>query len=113
MNISSSARLNTRAMRLGMASALLFLATVVAADIKPGDVPPDEFGKTPKGKSISGSGQAGKVVVVTFWASWCGPCLQEIPVLESVQKTLGEDRVAVIAVNSKEDRDTHNASGAS
>jgi thiol-disulfide isomerase/thioredoxin len=46
----------------------------------------------------------GKVVVATFWASWCGPCQQELPVLEKIQNAVGPQRLRVVAVNI-EDRD--------
>jgi thiol-disulfide isomerase/thioredoxin len=42
---------------------------------------------------------AGKVVVVSFWASWCGPCREELPVLEKLQQTAGPGKLAVVAVN--------------
>lgn len=47
---------------------------------------------------------AGKVRVVTFWASWCGPCRRELPLLEGLQRA-GWGRVEVFAVNVEE-RDT-------
>jgi cytochrome c biogenesis protein CcmG/thiol:disulfide interchange protein DsbE len=40
----------------------------------------------------------GRAVVLTFFASWCHPCEEELPVLEAVQREEG-NRVAVIAVN--------------
>ena len=43
--------------------------------------------------------QRGKLVILTFWATWCPPCRRELPVLERVQEILGKDRVAVLAVN--------------
>jgi thiol-disulfide isomerase/thioredoxin len=47
------------------------------------------------------------VVVVTFWASWCGYCLKELPVLDSLQKHAGEKLLQVIAVNVKDDNDDY------
>ena len=40
----------------------------------------------------------GKVVVLEFWATWCGPCLQSLPRVDAAARRWG-DRAAVIAVN--------------
>ncbi len=74
-----------------------------------GDTPPDVFGKDESGQPITLAGLRGKVVVVSFWASWCGYCRKELPVLEGIQKTVGKSRIEVIAVNSREDRRTYRA----
>jgi thiol-disulfide isomerase/thioredoxin len=47
---------------------------------------------------------AGKVVVVNFWATWCVPCIQEIPSFNKIQKELAGKGVAVLGV-SMDDED--------
>ena len=41
----------------------------------------------------------GKTVVVNFWATWCEPCREEMPSLERLRTRMGEERLAVVAIN--------------
>jgi peroxiredoxin len=54
------------------------------------------------GERIHLGTQRGKVAVVTFWATWCAPCRNELPNLEKLQEHLGKDKIAILAVNFRD-----------
>ena len=41
----------------------------------------------------------GKVVLVNFWATWCGPCVRELPSLKRLDARLGGDRLVILALS--------------
>jgi peroxiredoxin len=55
------------------------------------------------GERIRLAAQHGKVAVVTFWATWCAPCRNELPNLEKLQEYLGKDKITILAVNFRDD----------
>jgi len=55
--------------------------------------------KTDQGRDISPTSFGGKVLVLNFWATWCPPCIQEIPSLNQFQKKFAGEGVVVIAVS--------------
>lgn len=52
-----------------------------------------------------GSSGAGKMTLLDFWASWCGPCRQSVPDLKALQRTYPSDQLEVISVNEDKDED--------
>lgn len=79
------------------------------ASLEWGDLPPDSLGMGKDKHEVKVSDFRGRVVVLTFWASWCGYCLKELPVLEKVQRTLGAEQIAVVAINTDKDPDQYRA----
>jgi len=47
--------------------------------------------------------QLGNVVLINFWASWCGPCREELPYLEQLQQEYADLGFTILAVNVDED----------
>jgi thiol-disulfide isomerase/thioredoxin len=54
------------------------------------------------GEDITLSGLHGKVVILTFWASWCPPCKRELPILENAQRLVGKENLIVFAVSYRD-----------
>ncbi len=69
-----------------------------------GQAAPDFTLTTLSGEKLSLADLRGKVVLLDFWATWCGPCLGEIPTLRQVYEAFGErDDFAMISVSLDED----------
>jgi len=82
-----------------LAAGLLTLATA-NAELKPGAPFPDLTtfkleGKLPESLK-------GKVVLVDFWASWCGPCVESFPAMDELQKKYGPQGLVILAINVDE-----------
>ena len=88
---------------LGFVLSLSFVCAAAESEKSPkvmrGDVPPDVvLGLTRSGDTIKIDQFPGTVRVVTFWASWCAPCRQEIVMLNKLAE-VAQDRLKVISVN--------------
>ncbi|MEO7207419.1 MAG: TlpA disulfide reductase family protein [Steroidobacteraceae bacterium] len=64
-----------------------------------GDTAPDFTRTDFTGKPVHLAGYRGKLVLLNFWASWCGPCLEEMPLLSAWQRTYGAAGLQVIGVS--------------
>ena len=100
-------------MRWAIAALLLVSAWASAAtpDAVPavGDIPPQVLGSDRNGDPVDLGQLRGKVVVVTFWASWCGYCRKELPALNAMQSAAGPDYFRIVAVNVQDGNDEYRA----
>lgn len=97
--------------RAGGLAALLFgllICSNAYGALSPGDVPPDDLGATLQGQTVHPSALRGDVVVISFWATWCHYCMQELPVLAGMQAVAAKRglHMQVVAVDYRESRHT-------
>ncbi len=70
-------------------------------DVAPGFESPELFGNG----TVALADYAGKVVFIDFWASWCAPCRDSLPLLSRLHATLVDRGFEVLAINIDEDLD--------
>ena len=81
-------------------TALPCLPALAASDLGPA---PDFVLDSNTGKPVKLSGYKGQVVMINFWATWCGPCRQEMPLLESIYKQYKNKNFTLLGVNVEPD----------
>jgi peroxiredoxin len=70
--------------------------------IREGDQAPEFRLSTLEGRSVSLSSFKGKVVIVHFWATWCPPCVDEIPTLDRLFRAMAGRDLEILAVSVDE-----------
>lgn len=86
---------------LALCAALAYLPPAAAELVK--GKAPDFTLKSLRGENLKLSEHRGQVVMVNFWASWCAPCRQEMPVLNDLYLKYKDLGFVLLAVNVEED----------
>lgn len=86
---------------IGMVGFTIYQMTVGSEPKQPnvGDIAPDFELQTLDGKKMRLSDLKGKVVMLNFWATWCPPCKQEMPVMQEAYQKYKDQGFEIAAVN--------------
>lgn len=87
--------------KLGLAGLLATIA--LAAQASSQEPAPVFTLPDAKGSDVSLSDFQGDVVLINFWASWCGPCREEMPLLDQLSDRYGDLGFTMLGVNVEED----------
>ena len=87
-------------------SALIFSIAVQAKDLKPydGEALPDFTLSDMNGKAHTLSNYHGKVVMLNFWATYCGPCIKEMPSMQRLKEKLAGKPFEILAIDMAEEK---------
>ncbi len=91
--------------RFCLALASLIILAACYSSSKPSSIgkPAPDFTVQDSDRSVTLSQFHGKIVVLNFWATWCPPCVEEMPSLVQMQKKLQDKGVTVLAVSVDDD----------
>ena len=84
--------------------AILFVSVISFAQTSVGDRAKEITLPDPKGKEISLSSLKGKVVLIDFWASWCGPCRRSAPDLKKTYEKYQSKGFEIYGVSVDQDK---------
>lgn len=82
---------------------LICLAAPVA--VKAADAPSFTLSELETGRMVSLEDFRGQVLYVDFWASWCGPCRESLPLYEKMRQQLAAEAFSIVAINLDENRE--------
>ena len=68
--------------------------------------PPDFSGLTADNRTVSLASLQGKVLLLSFWATWCPECRPEMPMFEQLHREFSAQGLAVVGINAREETST-------
>jgi cytochrome c biogenesis protein CcmG/thiol:disulfide interchange protein DsbE len=100
------------AIKAATAGLLVVLAFVIVYSVQDhvvgvGDTAPNFRVRTESGAVLTPKDFGGKLLIVNFWASWCAPCVQEMPSLNQFQKMFASQGVVVLGINVDRKEDAY------
>jgi cytochrome c biogenesis protein CcmG, thiol:disulfide interchange protein DsbE len=95
-------------LKAGIAVLLGLLAFVIYDSIheklvQVGDTAPEFTVTTDAGRTVSRENFGGKLLVLNFWATWCPPCVEEMPSLEQFAQQFSKEGVVVLGISVDKD----------
>ncbi len=75
--------------------------------VNAGDTAPKFKVVTDSGRTLTRGDFGGKVLVLNFWATWCPPCIEEIPSLDALQRQFGKQGLVVLAISVDKNEKTY------
>lgn len=86
-----------------LVAALMILAKGIPDPFRVGTPAPDfELPRLESNERIGLRGQRGRIVLINFWATWCKPCLDEMPAMERLYQALPRDDFELLAISVDE-----------
>ena len=89
-----------------LVTLIVFIYALPTSALEIGQAAPDFTLKTIEGKNLNLVEQRGEIIVLNFWASWCGPCRQENPNLVKTYEKFNPKGFKIFAVSLDEDKES-------
>ncbi|MEO0574585.1 MAG: TlpA disulfide reductase family protein [Pseudomonadota bacterium] len=92
-----------RAVATALIATLMMAAAAIASTGLSGKVAPNFSLKNSAGEDVSLTDLRGDVVMINFWATWCGPCREEMPLLDEMHSRYNRVGFSLLGVNIDDD----------
>ncbi|MES1256907.1 MAG: TlpA disulfide reductase family protein [Acidobacteriota bacterium] len=75
--------------------------------VNAGDRAPDFSIRADNGKTITARDYGGKLLLLNFWATWCPPCVEEVPGLNELARQLGPKGLVILGISQDKDENAY------